>query len=231
MAAQLARELDVVFEALTDPDATWAAQATALRDLQDVVQSDLVWNSLERQAQLATTVLELMGGVLSAFVKDTRSAVARAACTTVESLSETLGGALDPLCDVRPMLYFCAISQLDMTAAYAAPQLLLPPLLLQASSPTPAVGRCAEGAVVALVRNCGAKQAASLIRWSCGGIRNGYWAQYRSASKTQVRRQVRHCNNPAHWSCARAELCGPSSRCGCCCTCLRRRSRERRMKG
>ena len=55
--------------------------------------------------------------------------VARAACTAVEALAESLGPHFDPLCEA-----------------------LLPALLLQCASATPTVGRSAESAVSALVR-------------------------------------------------------------------------------
>ena len=127
-----------------------------------------MYSSAPRQQQLADELWPEVS-TLVALVQATRPATARQACTTVESLAESLQEAFDPL---------------------ALP--LLPPLLLVASGSTPAVARAAEGCVITIVRSCGPQRKTALLCWAAAGLASGGWEEapdFRSAPDAIVRRQ------------------------------------------
>jgi hypothetical protein len=140
----------------------------ALRELQAIAEGDSVYSSVQRQQQLADELIPELPA-LSALVQDKRPATARQACTTVESLAESLQETFDPL--VVP---------------------LLPPLLLVASSSTPAIARSAESGVITIVRSCSAARKTALLCWAAAGLASGGWEEapeFRSAPDAVVRRQ------------------------------------------
>lgn len=143
-------------------------QVQALRELQAIAEGDSVFSSAQRQQQLSDELFPELP-TLAALVQDRRPATARQACTTIESLAESLQGAFDPL--VMP---------------------LLPPLLVVASSSTPAIARSAEGGVITIMRGCAPERITALLCWASGGLATGIWEEapdFRSTPDAIVRRQ------------------------------------------
>ena len=150
------------------PPAPWKERVAALRGLQALAESDDVYESAARQQRLAQE-LAREAPVLVGLIQDSRPATVRQACTTIESLAESLQAAFDPL--VLP---------------------LLPPLLLVAAGASPAVARAAEGGVLTVVRCCAAPRKTWLLGWGAAGLASGGWEdspEFRSAPEVCVRRQ------------------------------------------
>lgn len=143
-------------------------QVQALRELQAIAEGDSVYSSAQRQQQLADELFPELP-TIAALVQDRRPSTARQACTTVESLAESLQEAFDP---------------------FIVP--LLPSLLVVASSSTPALARSAESGVITVMRSCTAERKTALLCWAAGGLATGIWEEaphFRSTPDAIVRRQ------------------------------------------